>query len=360
MDKSIISPLTPRQIEAGYPPSKLCFDAFCEGIDISRRQSEVLFDEIIRGFLSDIEITALLVALRIKGETPDEIAGAATTLHKEALDFPRPEYLFADSAGTGGDRSMTFNISTAAAFVVAACGLPVAKHGNRSVSSRSGSADVLEALGARVTLDPKAARTCLDDIGFSFLYAPHYHQAVKFVSTVRRELKTRTVFNILGPLINPAHPPVQLVGVYSDILTKPVAETLKLLGTKSALVVHGSGLDEIALHGPSRGHLLQDSKISEIEITPEQLGLEACPLETLEGGSALDNARIIRNILSGTGGDAQTDVVAANAGVLLFLGAKANSFREGVRIAKSALVDGAAEDILERFIAFSQSAGEPE
>jgi len=358
MDQSIISALTPREIEANYPPSKICFDAFCGGVNISRQQSEILFDEIIRGLLSDIEITALLVALRIKGETPAEIAGAASILHREALDFSRPDYIFADSAGTGGDGSLTFNISTAAAFVAAASGLPMAKHGNRSVSSRSGSADVLEALGAKVTLGPGTARACLDQVGFTFLYAPHYHQAVKNVSTVRRELKTRTVFNILGPLINPAHPPVQLVGVYSPELTRPVAETLKLLGCQSVMVVHGSGVDEVALHGPSKGHILQNGSVRKFTLTPEDLGLETCSLETLEGGSAFDNARIIRNVLGGTGGDDQENVVLANAGALLFLAGKAKTIKDGVGDARRAIADGAALDLLDRYVQFSQDHGQ--
>ncbi|MCH8347439.1 MAG: anthranilate phosphoribosyltransferase [Proteobacteria bacterium] len=357
MKQNAIKHLRPVEIEANFPPSKIFFDRFCAGQDISRQDSELLFDEVIRGLLTDIEITALLVALKIKGETPEEIAGAASILHREALDFDRPSYLFADSAGTGGDGALTFNISTAAAFAAAACGLPMAKHGNRSVSSRSGSADVLEALGAKVSLKPDAARACLDEIGFTFLYAPLYHQAVKNVGVVRKELKTRTVFNILGPLVNPAHPPVQLVGVYAPGLCRPVIETLKLLGCRSAMVVHGSGVDEVALHGPTEGFTLKDGKIRKITLTPEKLGLEECDLSSLEGGSALDNARIIKNILSGYGGDAQGGVVAANAGVLLYLAGLAKSIRGGVARASRALSDGSSLDILDAFVRHSIKHG---
>ncbi len=357
MKQDAIKRLNPKEIEANFPPSKIFFDHFCAGLDISRQESELLFDEVIRGLLSDIEITALLVALKIKGETPEEIAGAAAILHREALDFDRPSYVFADSAGTGGDGALTFNISTAAAFVAAACGLPMAKHGNRSVSSRSGSADVLEALGAKVSLGPEAARTCLDEIGFTFLYAPLYHQAVKNVGVVRRELKTRTVFNILGPLVNPAHPPVQLVGVYTSELCRPVTETLKLLGCRSAMVVHGGGVDEVALHGPTEGFILKDGNIRKVTLTPEKLGLEACDLSSLEGGSAVDNARIIKNVLSGYGGDAQGGVVAANAGVLLYLAGIDKTIREGVARASKALSDGSPMDVLDNFVRFSTRHG---
>lgn len=358
MDKSIISTLTPREIEAAFPPSKIFFDRFCEGGNLTRDESETLFDEIIRGVLSDIEITALLVALKIKGEEPEEIAGAASILRREALDFHEPDYLFADSAGTGGDGALTFNISTAAAFVAAAAGLPVAKHGNRSVSSRSGSADVLEALGANVTLSPKAARECLDENGFTFLFAPHYHQGVKHVMKVRTELKTRTVFNILGPVINPAHPPIQLVGVYDPSLCRPVAETLKLLGCRSAMVVNGGGLDEIALHDETFACCLTEGEVRERTLTPEHFGFEEYPLESLEGGSAFDNARIIRNIFAGHGGEAQTAVVLANAGVLLSLAGLSGTLKDGVGRAREALENGRAETVLKAYIDFSKNRGE--
>lgn len=357
MNKNVVATLTPSEIEAAFPPSKIFFDRFCQGGSLSKVESETLFDEIIRGVLSDIEITGLLVALKIKGETPEEIAGAAAILRRAALKFKEPDYLFADSAGTGGDGSLTFNISTAAAFLAAGAGLPVAKHGNRSVSSRSGSADVLEALGANIMLSPGAARQCLDETGFTFLFAPQYHQGVKHVMRVRTELKTRTVFNILGPVINPAHPPVQLVGVYDPALCQPLAETLKLLGCKSAMVVHGSGLDEIALHGETFAACLIDGEITQKTLTPDDFGLEEYPLETLKGGSAFDNARIIRNIFDGTGGEAQTAIVVANAAVLLYLAGKADSLKNGVAEATIALEAGKAMRILNSFVDFSNRSG---
>lgn len=358
MNKNVVATLTPNEIEAAFPPSKIFFDRFCVGGSLNKVESETLFDEIIRGVLSDIEITGLLVALKIKGETPEEIAGAAAILRRAALKFKEPDYLFADSAGTGGDGALTFNISTAAAFLAAGAGLPMAKHGNRSVSSRSGSADVLEALGANIMLSPKAARKCLDETRFTFLFAPKYHQGVKHVMRVRTELKTRTVFNILGPAINPAHPPVQLVGVYDPSLCQPVAETLKLLGCKSAMVVHGSGVDEIALHGETKAAYLFDGKIVTKTLQPGDFGLEEYPLETLEGGSAFDNARIIKNIFDGTGGEAQTAIVLANTAVLLFLAGKVDSLNKGVIKAREALEAGDAMRVLDAFVDFSNREGE--
>lgn len=358
MNKNVVATLTPNEIEAAFPPSKIFFDRFCAGGSLNKVESEALFDEIIRGVLSDIEITGLLVALKIKGETPEEIAGAAAILRRAALKFKEPDYLFADSAGTGGDGSQTFNISTAAAFLAAGAGLPIAKHGNRSVSSRSGSADVLEALGANINLPPKAARRCLDETRFTFLFAPQYHQGVKHVMRVRTELKTRTVFNILGPAINPAHPPVQLVGVYDPALCLPLAETLQLLGCKSAMVVHGSGVDEIALHGKTFAACLIDGKIISKTLTPDDFGLEEYPLETLAGGTAFDNARIIRNIFDGTGGEAQMAIVLANAAVLLFLAGRVENLSSGVVVARKALEAGEAMRVLDAFIEFSNREGE--
>lgn len=356
MDKNVKGALTPREIEAAYPPSKIFFDRFCEGGSLNRAESETLFDEIIRGVLSDIEITALLVSLKIKGETPEEIAGASNALRGAATDFQKPEYVFADSAGTGGDGSQTFNISTASAFLAAAAGLPIAKHGNRSVSSRSGSADVLEALGANIHLSPKTARQCLDNVGFTFLFAPQYHSGVKHVMKVRTELKTRTLFNILGPTVNPAHPPVQLVGVYDPALCRPVAETLKLIGCEAAMVVHGDGLDEIALHGPTKAVRVENGKIFEETLLPGDFGLEEISTESLEGGSAFDNARIIRNIFEGSGGDSQTAIVLANASALLFLSGMAENLKEGVKLAKNTLEAGKAEKVLSEFVRFSNQS----
>jgi len=348
----------PQEIEAGYPASKISFDRFCRGESLSKAESEVLFDEITRGTMNDIEIAGLLVALKIKGETPEEIAGAAAILTRKAESFPRPPYPFADTCGTGGDGALTFNISTTVAFLVAAMGLPVAKHGNRSVSSRAGSADVLEALGARITLRPDAARTCLDETGFTFLFAPRYHPAVRHVGRVRRELKTRTVFNVLGPILNPAHPPIQLVGVYDPALCAPVASTLNLLRCQSAMVVHGEGLDEVALHGKTKAALLQKGKIRELSISPEDLGLRRSDVRRLAGGSALDNAAILKSVLGGVGTTAQASVVAANAGVLLFAAGRAPDLATGVRQALGALKEGIGLSVVDAFVRFSRRHGE--
>jgi anthranilate phosphoribosyltransferase len=350
--------LTPKEIEAAYPVSKISFDLFCQGENISRKRSERLFDEITSGAMNEIEMAALLVALKIKGETPEEIAGAVSSLVRKAEVFSRPDYLFADCCGTGGDGALTFNVSTTVAFLAAACGLPIAKHGNRSVSSRAGSADTLEALGAPVVLRPDAARACLDETGFTFLFAPRYHPAVRHVAHVRRELKTRTVFNILGPLLNPAHPPVQLVGVYDPALCRPLAATLKLLGCRSAIVVSGEGLDEVALHGATRAAFLTGGDIRELTLMPEALGINRFSLRSLAGGSARDNAETLLKVLAGKGTAPQNQCVAANAGVLLYAAGLAATPAKGVMLARVALKAGQAIPVVENFLRFVKRHGE--
>ena len=220
-----------------------------DGKDLDQREAELLFGELVEGRLAEPLMSAAFVALRLKGETADEMTGAAFALRAAARPFPRPDYLFADSCGTGGDFSGSINVSTAAGIVAAACGLPIVKHGNRSFTSKCGSADVLEALGARLDLSPERSRQVLDETGFCFLLAPLYHPGIAHAGPVRRALKVRTIMNLLGPCLNPARPSVHLLGVAEPKLIRPVAETLKALGVERALVVHGSGLDELALHG---------------------------------------------------------------------------------------------------------------
>ena len=221
----------------------------CGGDSLTAGQSELLFQALVAGELGEAEIAALLIALKVKGETGDELIGAARALRAAALPFDRPDYLFADSCGTGGDGSRTINLSTAVAFVAAAAGLPIAKHGNRSVTSKCGSADVLEQLGVRLDVSPETSRRALDQAGICFLFAPQYHPGLRHAGPVRRALKVRTVMNMLGPCVNPARPAVQLLGVADPALLEPVATTLAGLGVERALVVHGAGLDEVALHG---------------------------------------------------------------------------------------------------------------
>ena len=275
-------------------------------------------------------MAAAFVALRVKGETVEELTGAALALRAAARAFPAPSYLFADSCGTGGDFSGSINVSTAAGLVAAACGLPVVKHGNRSFTSKCGSADVLEALGARLDLGPLESREILDRTGFCFLLAPLYHPGIAHAGPVRRALKVRTVMNLLGPCLNPARPKVQLLGVPDPDLLRPIAETLRALGVERALVVHGSGLDEVALHGFTQAISLQHGEIEEIEITPEQAGLRRMPMQQIAGGTPEENAERIAALLSGRGGEADESIVALNAGALLMTAGRAKSLRDGV------------------------------
>jgi anthranilate phosphoribosyltransferase len=299
-------------------------------------------------------MAAAFVALRIKGVTADELTGAATALRSHARPFPAPDYLFADSCGTGGDFSGSINVSTASGFVAAACGLPVVKHGNRSFTSKCGSADVLEALGARLDLSALESRDILDQTGFCFLLAPYYHPGIAHAGPVRRALKVRTIMNLLGPCLNPARPPVQLLGVADPKSLQPIAETLRALGVDRALVVHGSGLDEIALHGFTSAILLRDGKLEPIEITPEQAGLERMPLQQIKGGSPQENAERLVGILSGAGGSADIAVVALNAGALLMTAGKVADLREGVGFAMDAMRSGRARAVVDAFVEASR------
>src|SRR5881398_381969 len=244
------------------------------GEDLPSDDSEHLFERLVLGKLEPAEIAGMLIALRMKGETAEELIGAARALSAAALPFDRPDYLYADCCGTGGDGSGLINVSTATAFVAAAAGLPIAKHGNRSVSSRCGSADVIEALGAKIEIGPEKTRALLDETGFCFLFAPAYHPGMKHAGLVRRQLEVRTVMNLLGPCINPARPPVQLLGVADPKMLRRIAQTLAAMGVERALVVHGSGLDEVALHGETRAIRLSGNEIEELEITPEDAGIE--------------------------------------------------------------------------------------
>jgi len=316
-------------------------ERLCDGASLSRAESETAFDAVMRGDCPPATLAALLVAMKAKGEHPDEIAGAATAMRRHAIEFPRPDYEFADCCGTGGDGAGTLNVSTAVAFVLAECGLPVAKHGNRAVSSKSGSADVLQVLGLQLDVEPGVSRRMLDETGFCFLFAPQYHPGVAHAMPVRRELGIRTLFNLLGPLSHPAAPPVQLLGVYDPALCRPLAETLHHLGCNTALVVNG-GVDEIALHGPTEAALLRDGRVVTMTITPEQAGVRTRALAELAGSDADTNAVALRNLLSGHGSDAYTDAVAVNAGAALWATRRADSLAEGTALAKQAIASGVA------------------
>jgi anthranilate phosphoribosyltransferase len=322
------------------------------GASLSREETEELFGLLMDGEVSEALKAALLVALRMKGETPEEICGAASAMRRRSLPIPhgRPDII--DTCGTGGDGRGTFNISTAAALVAAAAGLAVAKHGNRSVSSRSGSADVLAALGVAIEMEPEAAGRALDGIGIAFLFAPRFHPAMRAVMPVRRELGMRTIFNLLGPLTNPAGARRQVMGVYARELVEPVGRVLAGLGAERALVVHGEdGLDEITTTAATAVCEVTEGEVRSYTLTPERLGLPAASLAELAGGGPEDNAERMRRVLGGEPGPL-ADITAANAGAALYVGGGAERLKEGVERARDVLRSGAALAKLEELRSF--------
>jgi anthranilate phosphoribosyltransferase len=321
-----------------------------DGETLAPEATELLFGEIVAGRLPEPSIAGMLIALRLRGETAGEMIGAARALRAADEDFPRPDYLFADCCGTGGDGSASINVSTAVAFAAAAAGLPVAKHGTRSITSRCGSADVLEQLGAKLDPSPDVSRRALDETGVCFLFALRYHPGLRHAGPVRRALRVRTIMNLLGPCVNPAEPPVQLLGVAAPERLEPVAATLAALGVGRALVVHGSGLDEIALHGETKAVRVADGALEPMTITPEQAGLQRRPVEVLKGGGPEENAERLKALLMGFGLEAETEVVALNAGALLMTAGLAADLREGVGKALDALQSGDAHRRLKLFV----------
>jgi len=286
---------------------------------MTQEESQQLFTAIVNGELEPAQLAAALISMKVRGEQPAEIAGAAQALLANAEPFPRPDYAFADTVGTGGDGTNSINISTASAFVAAACGIRVAKHGNRSVSSRSGSSDLLAAFGIQLDMSAEKSRAALDDLGICFLFAPQYHTGFRHAMPVRKALKTRTLFNVLGPLINPARPPLALIGVYSPELVRPIAETLRTLGYQRAAVVHGAGMDEVAIHAATQVAELKDGEITTYELTPQDFGLDNYPIEALLGGEPEENRDILARLLQGKGDPAHEAAVAVNVAMLLRL-----------------------------------------
>ena len=320
---------------------------------LSYAQAKTLFDQIMQGNMSDIELSALLISLKMKGEISDEIAGAAASMRENAVAFITNKTQLADSCGTGGDGSNTINISTTAAIVAAAAGVNMVKHGNRSVSSNSGSADLLKALGINIDMTPTQAAKCLEHTNFTFLFAPHYHSGVRHAMNVRTTLKTRTIFNILGPLANPAAPDVQLLGVYDESLCLPMAQTLHTLGTKRAMIVHGSGTDEIALHGPTQVVELDNGKITQYTLNPSDFDLANYSLEQLAGEGPQYNANASLAILQGKGNEAHNAAIIVNVAALLYLTGQAQSLKQGAQITQSLLRSGKAMDTLNAIIEVS-------
>jgi anthranilate phosphoribosyltransferase len=331
---------------------------------LSRDEARTVMSEVLTGQCTDAQIAALLVALHMKGETVEEIVGFAEAIRAAAaslnvaanstIDVSGTEReALVDTCGTGGDASETFNISTATALVAAGAGVRVAKHGNRSVTSKCGSADVMEALGVNITLPPSRVAECLKTIGIAFLFAPAMHSAMKYVQPARRELRLRTVFNLLGPLTNPAHASAQVVGVYSDDLVEKLAEALSMLGLRRAFVVHGSdGLDEITITGPTRIAEVRDGQVRTYEITPEEFGFSRAPIETISGGDAAGNAAIIREVLAGKT-SARRDVVLLNAAAALVASSRADHLADAIPLAAKSIDSGAAREKLEALVRFT-------
>ena len=325
------------------------------GADLDRAKMRAVMEQIMSGQATDAQIGAFLVALRIKGETIDEIAGGAEVMREKATPIVtvRPDLI--DTCGTGGDDSGTFNISTTVAFVACGAGLAVAKHGTRSISSQCGSSDVLTALGVNVEASPEKVGECIDEVGIGFLFAIALHGAMKHAIGPRRELATRTVFNILGPLTNPAGAKRQLLGVFDSALTEALAGVLRELGSDQALVVHGSdGLDEITLTGPTQVSELRDGQVSTRQIHPGDFGLQTVSAEALKGGDADCNARILRGVLDGEEGP-QRDVVLLNAAAAMVVGGRAEDITAGLEVARESIDSGKARHALDRLVEVSNS-----
>jgi anthranilate phosphoribosyltransferase len=323
-----------------------------DGHDLTRDEAREAMNTIMSGEATPAQIGGFLVALRLKGETADEIAGCAEAMRAHVLAVHPQREDLVDTAGTGGDGGRTFNISTAAALVAAAAGAGVAKHGNRAVSSASGSADVLEALGFELELPPERIAHSIDTLGFGFLFAPTHHPAMKHAAPVRKELAARTVFNVLGPLTNPAGARAQVVGVYSPELVKTLAEVLAALGARRAFVVHGAGgIDELSPAGPNLVYEVVDGGVREREIDPLELGIARCAPEELRGGSPEENAAAIRAVFAG-GDGGRRDAILLNAAGAIAAGGHAEDLREGLELAREAVESGAAAERLEVLIAF--------
>jgi anthranilate phosphoribosyltransferase len=317
--------------------------------NLSENEMVEAFNLIMSGEATQAQIGAFLAALRLKGETVEEITGAARVMREKSLKVKFQAPVVVDTCGTGGDGANTFNISTTAAFIVAAAGAPVAKHGNRAMSSRCGSADLLEALKIKVDLSPEKVELCLREAGMGFMFAPAFHQAMKYAIGPRRELGFRTVFNVLGPLTNPAGANCQLIGVYQAELTEPLAQVIHRLGVKRAMIVHGAGgLDELSLEGPNRISFLKDGAINTFTVTATEVGLAPAPNSLLTGELPEENAKLTEQILKGEEKGPRLDVVLLNAGAALTVAGLALDLKEGIQLARKTITDGSAYAKLQR------------
>ena len=340
-------------------PLKDFLPRLMRGEHVSRAQAAQLLDALLDGEATDAQISATLIALKSKGETVEELTGLAEGMRSRAVRINTSHSTFIDTAGTGSSCVKTFNVSTAAAFVIAGAGLPVAKHGNRAASSRCGSADVLTALGINVSVPPEISEKCLNEIGMCFMFAPLYHGATARVAGIRRELGVQTIFNLLGPLTNPAGAPRQIIGVWDRTLVEPLARTLSLLGTERAWIVHGAdGLDEVTIADKTFVAEASNGEVRLFEIEPKDFGFERRALEGLGGGDAEANAAIIRSVLSGARRDEARTLVVVNAAAALHVGGLAGDLREGARLAEQSIDGGAALGKLEQLMRSTNEPGE--
>lgn len=321
------------------------------GNDLSVEEAKKAQEIILTGQATDAQIAAFLTALRMKGETIDEITGLASVLRDKANTIAPKVDKHVDLVGTGGDCTYSFNISTTSAFVVAAAGLPVAKHGNRSISSKSGAGDVLEALGVNISADPDVVSRCVETVGIGFMFAPHFNPAMKYVGKVRKELGFRTVFNTLGPLSNPSRAKAMVVGVYDKNLTETIANAMMNMGVERALVVSGNdNMDEITLTGATTISEIKDNTVNTYTVTPEQFGFETVELKELQGGDGKVNAQITNDILSGKEKGAKRNIVLLNAGATLYAGGMCSSIEEGIKLAQKTIDSGKAASIIDALV----------
>lgn len=322
--------------------------------DLTRKEMISCMDEIMTGKASPAQIGSFITALRIKGETVEEVTGACMVMREKAVKLSIAGKVV-DTCGTGGSNTNAFNISTASSFVVSGAGLKVAKHGNRGVSSECGSADVLKALGVNIEITPDKVKECIEKIGIGFLFAPLFHGAMKYAIGPRREIGIRTIFNILGPLTNPANANCQVLGVYQEDLTEKLANVLKNVGVERAFVVHGlDGLDEVSITGKTKVSELKDKKVKTFNVEPKDFGIKKASLKDIKGGTVEENAQIVKDVLKGKSGP-KKDIVVLNAAFALVAGDVAKDFKEAIKIADGSIQSGKAMDKLEKLIKFTNS-----
>ena len=322
-----------------------------DGQNLTEEEAGAAMKQMLEGEATQAQIASFLTALRMKGETLDELVGLASVLRDKAATISPKVENYVDLVGTGGDCTFTFNVSTTSAFVVAAAGLPVAKHGNRSISSKSGAGDVLEALGVNIMAEPEQVQKCVEEVGIGFMFAPRFNQSMKYVGQARSEMGIRTVFNILGPLANPSRAQNMVVGVYSPALTEKIATAMSRLGVECAFVISGEdNMDEITMSGATTVSEIKDGKVFTYEITPEQFGFKRASLEELRGGDGTENAKITKNILNGTEKGAKRNIVLLNAGATLYVGGVAESMEAGVKLAAETIDSGKAYKKMEDLV----------